>query len=113
MYQPFTITGEVTEIKEPKSVNTERGRFMTRGSFKLLQHTESLNEVPRQFNVSDKHLKLLSELVIGSHVKVWFTMSTVPNDKGYPNTYFNVFKVEPTDNPLPQFKASTYQPGDE
>lgn len=98
--QTHSITGQITEISESRSVPGARGRVLIQQRFKILQHTEDLSEVPMKFNLGDKYHQQINGFAKKDHVRVFFTIKTVNNDKGYPTSYFNAHKIEAADEPF-------------
>lgn len=106
MNQTFSMNGQIKSISEPKGIHTKAGKFFTLLKFTMLQHTDDSNEVPRSFAVQDKYTNCLNGFRVGDHVRVFFYIKTINNDKGFPTTYFNVFKVEEADAPALNAKAN-------
>lgn len=99
-HQVHSITGQITTINSPKSVPSPRGRVLIQQSFTLLQHTEDVSEVSMRFNLGDKYHTQINGFSTNDHVRVFFTIKTVSNPKGYATTYFNAHKIEAVDAPL-------------
>lgn len=107
--QTFRMTGQIMDIHEAKTIQTKGGRFLTSRKIMLKQHSDDMNEVPKSFTIQDKQQSVIHGFKTGDHVGVFFNIKTFLNKQGYPTTTFNVFKIEKSEAPAPEYRIRNQQ----